>query len=248
VLGAVRQAAEVSAAPVTVSSTLPELTAEGAIAGLRSGLRAVRPRPAGAVKRDRRGTTSGRWLDEYEAKQRLRAAGIPVPDGRVTDDAVAAWRELGGPVAVKRTRVVHKAREGGVALHLDDPIAIAAAQHRLGAPVLVERMAPPGVELLVSVKRDGFVPVLVLGLGGVWTEVLDDAVVLPLPVTAGEVEAALQRLRGAPVLTGVDTRAAAEVAVRLTHTNFVLAELNPVIVHAHGAVAVDALADEEELT
>jgi acetate---CoA ligase (ADP-forming) len=247
VLEAVNRAAVVSAAPVTVASTLPELAAAGAIAGLRSGLRAVRPRPPGTVKRDRRGATSGRWLEEHAVKARLRQAGIAVPDGRVTDDAVGAWRELGGPVAVKRIGVVHKAREGGVALDLDDEAAIVAAQQRLGTPVLVERMAPPGVELLVSVKRDGFAPVLVLGLGGVWTELLDDVVVLPLPVTAAEVEAGLKRLRGAKTLEGVDTRAAAELAVKLTRTGFVLVELNPVIVHAHGALAVDALADEEVL-
>jgi acetyl-CoA synthetase len=244
VLDAVNAASGTCAVPVTVASTLPELAAEGAVAGLRSGLRAVKPRPAGVVKRDRRGRTSGVFLEEHAAKARLREAGIAVPDGGVTGDAVAAWRALGGPVAVKRTGVVHKSRAGGVALNLDDAESVAAAQARLGSPVLVERMAPPGVELLVSVRRDGFVPVLVVGLGGVLTEALDRVVVVPLPVSVAEVEDALRRLE---VLDSDGVRAAAELAHRLTRTSFVLVELNPVIVHAEGAVAVDALADEEVL-
>jgi acetyl-CoA synthetase len=237
VLGAVTEAAADSKAPVTVASTLPELAAEGAIAGLRSGLRAVsalaRPpadaRRIAAMRAQPRGRTSGRWLDEHAVKDRLRET-IDIVPGRLTDDAVAAWRELGGPVAVKRTGVVHKAREGGLALNLDDEASISAAHERLGTPVLVERMAPPGAEWLVAVRRDGFVPVLVLGRGGVDVERLDDVTILPLPVTAERLPAAI-----------------AELALALVASDFVLVELNPVIVHAHGAVAVDALADEEVL-
>ncbi len=253
VLDAVRE----SGAPVTVASTLPELADESvpAIAGLRSGLRAVRalarppadPARIGAMRAQPRGHTSGRFLEEHDAKARLRAAGIDVVPGRLTDDAVAAWRELGGPVAVKRTGVVHKAREGGVALHLDEERDVRAAQARLGTPVLVERMAPPGAEAIVSVRRDGFVPVLLVGLGGVLAEALDDVAVLPLPATTPQVEAALRGLRGAAALAGLDVAAAARLATQLAATDFVLIELNPVIVHARGAVAVDALADEEVL-
>jgi acyl-CoA synthetase (NDP forming) len=235
VLDAVRAAK--SAVPVVVASTLPELAAEGAIAGLRSGLRGVRalaappadPARIAAMRAEPRGRASGRWLEEHAAKDRLRGAIAIVP-GRVTDDAVAAWRALGGPVAVKRTGVLHKAREGGLALNLDDEASIVAAQQRLGTPVLVERMAPPGTEYLVAVKRDGFVPVLVVGRGGVDVEAHDDVTILPLPVTAGRLPPAV-----------------ADVALKLAATDFVLVELNPVIVHAHGAVAVDALADEEVL-
>jgi acetyl-CoA synthetase len=247
VLDAVRD----SGVPALVASTLPELATDSAIAGLRTALRAVHalaqpaadPARIAAMRAQPRGEASGRFLDEHAAKARL--TGIDVVPGRLTDDAVAAWRELGGPVAVKRTGVVHKARAGGVALHLDDEAAIRAAQARLGTPVLVERMAPPGAEMIVSVRRDGFVPVLVVGLGGVLAEALDDVAVLALPVTEAQVEAALRGLRGAAALAGLDVAAPARLAVALTRTGFVLIELNPVIVHARGAVAVDALADEE---
>jgi acetyl-CoA synthetase len=235
VLAAVREAR--SAVPVLVASTLPELAAEGAIAGLRSGLRAVKalaappadPARIAAMRAEPRGRRSGRWLEEHAVKERLRGT-IEIVPGRVTDDAVAAWRALGGPVAVKRTGVLHKAREGALALDLDDEASVRAAQERLGTPVLVERMAPPGAEWLVAVKRDGFVPVLVIGRGGVDVEAHDEVTILPLPVTAERLPPAV-----------------AEPALKLAATDFVLVELNPVIVHAHGAVAVDALADEEVL-
>jgi hypothetical protein len=75
------------------------------------------------------------------------------------------------------------------------------------------------------------VPVLVVGRGGVDVEAHDDVEILPLPASAERLPTAV-----------------AELALQLAATDFVLVELNPVIVHAHGAVAVDALADEEVLT
>ena len=82
-------------------------------------------------------------------------------------------------------------------------------------------MAEPGLELFVAAHRDGVVPVLVIGLGGVWAEVLDDVAVIPLPADADRVEAALLGLRAAPVLTGARggepyaLRAAAELGARV---------------------------------
>ena len=64
--------------------------------------------------------------------------------------------------------------------------------------VLVEQMAPPGAELLVAARADAVVPCLVVGAGGIWTEALDDAAVVPLPATPERVEAALRSLRAAP--------------------------------------------------
>ena len=188
---AVLQAVKAADADVTVASTLPELVSDGAIAGLRSGIRAMRaaPRRRG---RSRRAPTAGRMLGEAETKALLRAAGIDVPDGEVTDDAVATWRALGGPVAVKRDRRhaqgargrrrARPRRRGG---------ASAAAERRLGPPTLVERMAPRGIEVLVAIRRDGLVPVLVVGAGGVHTEQLDDVAVIPLPADEARIKEAL---------------------------------------------------------
>ena len=67
----------------------------------------------------------------------------------------------------------------------------------LAAGILVEAMAAPGVELVVAARRDAVVPALVVGLGGVWTELLGDVAVIPLPATPERVAAALRSLRGA---------------------------------------------------
>jgi acetate---CoA ligase (ADP-forming) len=105
---------------------------------------------------------------------------------------------------------------------------------------------------MIAVRRDGFVPVLVVALGGVWVEVLDDAVVLPLPVDGAAVRDRLRRLRGAPLLTGgrgrpaVDLDALAELAVSVAalaeRADLELVELNPVFARPDGATAVDAVA------
>jgi hypothetical protein len=88
-------------------------------------------------------------------------------------------------------------------------------------------------------------------MGGIWTEVLDDAVVIPLPADADRVIEALARLRGLPMLTGgrgqqalaVDAlaRVAAAAGRALVAGPLHLVELNPVIVSQNSAVAVDAV-------
>jgi acyl-CoA synthetase (NDP forming) len=271
-----------SGVPVIVASTLPELlqadsadrmVAAGVppIAGLRSGIAAAaalahddgdpeRLREiAGAARATDRGP--GRWLGEHDAKQLLRDAGVPVVPGRVArdqDDAVAILAELGAPVAAKLTgdEVRHKSEIGGLALDLVTEEDVRGAHGRLAklgaGAVLVERHAPAGAELLVSARRDAVVPSLALGLGGVWTEALADAAVIPLPATAARVERALRGLRGAALLTGgrgrpeldvgAVARLAADVGRLLLDSELDLVELNPVVVYEEGAVVVDALA------
>jgi acetyl-CoA synthetase len=204
-----------------------------------------------------------RWLPEHEAKELVRQAGVPVVDGRLVsgeDDAAAALSELGGHVAIKLSApsVQHKADVGALFLHVRTEDAARAAHRELtalgveGAAVLVERMAPAGAELLVAARADAVVPCLVVGAGGVWTEALDDVAVVPLPATPERVEAALRRLRAAALFSGgrgrptLDVAAAARLAAAagdlLLSSGVELLELNPVLVHEHGAVAVDAVA------
>jgi acyl-CoA synthetase (NDP forming) len=271
-----------SSVPVIVSSTLPELlqadsadrmVAAGvpAIAGLRSGIAA-----AAALARDpgdperlrdiaraarRADPAPGSWLNEHDAKELLRDAGVPVVPGRLAgdeDEAAAILAELGPPVAAKlaHAEVRHKTEIGAVALNLVSEAEVRDAHRRLSAigagSVLVERHVPPGVELLVSARRDAVVPSLAVGLGGVWTEALDDASVVSLPATPSRVEEALRGLRGASMLsgsrggTGPDLAAAARLAAAvgrlLLDSELELVELNPVVVYEDGAVIVDALA------
>jgi len=250
-----------------------------AVAGLRTGIRCAaalrtppgdpgRLREIAAFAHAAARTAGGgsRWLGEHETKQLLRAAGVNVVEGRAVadaDDAALALEELGGDIALKLSAasVQHKSELGGVALGLGDQSAVRAAYTRLAelalardGVVLAERMAPPGVELLIAARTDAVVPALILGLGGIWTELLDDVAIVPLPATARRIERALRSLRGAPVLLGgrgrsaVDLAAASELSRQvgelLLARSLALIELNPAFVSADGAIVVDAKALE----
>jgi acetyl-CoA synthetase len=207
---------------------------------------------------------NGGWIAEAEAKQMLHRAGIPVPELVAVADrdaAITAASRLGFPVALKLSSPAlrHKSEAGAIALGLATEADVGAAAARLlalpeaaGAELLVERMASPGVELLVAARADAVVPALVVGLGGIWTEAFADVAIVPLPAAPERVEAALRGLRGAALLTGgrgtepIDLAAVAQAAVRvgelLLDEGLELVELNPLIARADGCMAVDALA------
>jgi acetyl-CoA synthetase len=251
-----------------------------ALCGLREGLRcaqALQPGPEELVPRRLRAIATvaagahgrgepGRWLAEHEAKALLRAGGVAVVPGRAAldeDDAVAAAAELGWPVALKRSSpsIQHKTEAGALSLGVSDELTLRVEYRRLAAidgdrrpAVIVEQMADGAVELLVAARRDGVVPALVIGLGGMWTELLDDAAVVPLPAGPERVAAAIRTLRGAPLLCGgrghpaLDVDAAARLAAAAGETllaqGLELLELNPVLVGRQGALALDAVARE----
>jgi acyl-CoA synthetase (NDP forming) len=210
-------------------------------------------------------------LPERESLALLAAAGVPVTPVRAVpaDDAagaVDAWRDLGGgPVALKLDAVdlAHKTEAGGVRLDLVGEATIRAASGELRRAasragislrgLLVEPMAAPGVELIVGGRRDAvFGPAVLVGLGGVLAEVLDDVAVLLAPVTLDEVRSRLMTLRAAPILRGVrgrpgvDVDALARVVVAVgdllvADPSIVEIDCNPVIAGTDGALAVDAL-------
>jgi acyl-CoA synthetase (NDP forming) len=211
-----------------------------------------------------------RIVSERESMEWLGAAGIPVTAVRSIDvdedAAVAAWAALGRrPVALKLDAegIAHKTDIGGVRLALDDEPAIRAAvgelrdaASRAGIPIrglLVEPMAPPGVELIVGGRRDPIVgPVVLVGFGGILAEVLDDVAVLLAPVRADEVQRRVLGLRGAGLLGGVRGRAPVDIqalSALVSRLGDILCEdpeildvdLNPVCVSPDGAMAVDAL-------
>ena len=230
--------------------------------GAAERLRAIGAAAAGAVGAPGRAYAGRRWLAEHEAKALLRGLGVAVVPGRVArdeDDALAVADQVGWPVALKRSvaGLRHKTEAGALALGVADETTLRREYRRLaagGGAVLVEAMAAGAVELIVAARRDAVVPALVIGMGGVWAELLDDAAVVPLPATPARVAAAIRSLRGAPLLCGgrgrtpLDVDAAAELAAQagdaLLAEGLELLELNPVLVSPHGALALDAVARE----
>lgn len=252
-----------------VVATTAGQAAPGAVAGLDNALRALRVLQSPAVDAARlREMASAlasdhrpRSLDEASAKALLATYDITVPEGRVTasaEEAVAAARTLGYPVALKiiAEGVIHKSDIGGVVLGLDSDDDVATEAGRIlgiapGARVLVEAMADPGVEVIVAARREGVVPTLTVGLGGMWTEALADVACIPLPASPDRVRRALEGLRGRAVLAGTrggsphDVDGLCVTASRigdvLLSEGLSLVEVNPLIVGQGGCVAVDAV-------
>jgi acetate---CoA ligase (ADP-forming) len=197
-----------------------------------------------------------------DARALLAAGGVPFEPVRVVstaDKAVAAAAEIGYPVVLKALGTLHKSDVGGVVLGLGDERAVAAAyadlRERLASPaVAVERMAPldQGVELLVGVRWDArFGPVALVGLGGVFAEVLRDVAVSLAPLDEALARELLLSLRAAPMLRGargrspVDLDAAAAAVAALSHVaaahpEIAEIEVNPLLALPDGAVGLDA--------
>ena len=211
-------------------------------------------------------------MPEYRSKEVLRYAGIPVPAGALAkspEEAVAIAERIGFPVALKAqvAALSHKSEAGGVILNLTDADALRAAWVRLHGNVaramprlpldgvLVEKMGQRGVELIVGGRHDrDWGPVLMIGLGGVVAEALQDVRLLAPDLPVERIEAELHLLRGAALLRGfrgsgvADVRAAAEIVARvgallLSNASIVEIDVNPVVVYAagQGAMALDAL-------
>ena len=210
--------------------------------------------------------TATAW-PEARARDLLSAAGIPVVAGgvaRSADEAAAIARELGTPVALKinSAAVTHKSDVGGVLLNLSTEAAVrdgydrvvAATNHlRAGNEVLVTSMRTSGTEILAGVTVDpAFGPVLAVGLGGIWVELLRDTSLRILPAAVAEVRSMLSELRALPVLQGargtgaVDLDALADVIARLGELACSLdglqaLEVNPLWVSGDQVEALDVL-------
>jgi acetate---CoA ligase (ADP-forming) len=233
------------------------------IAAAAGALAALVPRPAAPGSPVLPAARALPDLDGYfGARSLLEAAGIGfVAARKVTADAdaEAAAGEVGYPVVLKALGLLHKSDAGGVVVAISGPDelrkAVADMRRRLDPPgYSVERMAPvgDGVELIVGAGRDPrFGPVAAVGLGGIHTEIFGDVAVGLAPLDVAEAERMLYSLRGAPLLAGArgqapcDVRAAAEAAVALSrvaaaHPAVAEIEINPLLVMADGAVALDA--------
>jgi acetyl-CoA synthetase len=205
-----------------------------------------------------------RTLAERDAKQALAAYGLRIPRSCVAtrEHIEKVAQELGFPVVIKvaSAELAHKSDVGGVVLNVRsarEAAAAAAELRRLSDEFLVEEMVVDGVaEILVGALVDPqFGLTLVVGAGGVMTELLQDTVSFLPPFNRSIIETALQRLTVNKLLHGFRGRPAADIPAlidaivsvgRYAEANLaslVELDVNPVIVRAAGAgaVAVDAL-------
>ena len=209
-------------------------------------------------------TSSEEVLCEYHAGRILQMAGIDISAGWLAtteSEAVDAYRCADRAVALKvqSSQLVHKSDAGAVRLDLNDEKSVAEAfKEVIGnaitriprdeiAGVLVQPMALEGTELIVGIDTDpDFGPILMLGLGGVWVELLQDVQIAAVPVSETKARSMLSRLKGEALLRGARGRPEADIDA-LVHLIVALSmfadryreqirevDLNPVIVHAKG--------------
>ncbi len=234
---------------------------------LERARRAVAPKPLEKLPELGQGT-----LPEWQGKALLRAIGIQVPEGGLAagvEEAEAIAARIGYPVALKAQAgaLAHKTEAGGVILNLSDADALRAGWAQLhdnvarAQPgialdgVLVERMAPKGLELVVGARRDPkWGPVLLAGLGGIWIEAIGDVRLMPCDLAERDIAEEIGKLRSAKLLgpfrgsPPVDVEALAHSAaligrLMLTQPEIMEIDINPLFAHARGegVTAVDAL-------
>lgn len=205
-------------------------------------------------------------LSEYDAKRLLSGYGVPVTREALVRDAgqaVAFARRIGGPVALKAggAELLHKTEAGLVKLNLTGDAQVAAAFEELSSRagggfegILVQEMVAGQREVVAGLVRDAqFGPCVMLGLGGVFTEAIDDAAMRMAPVDEADVAQMIGDLRGKAIFGAwrgqapADLKALAAVLaglsrIGLEHGPVAEIDINPLIITAAGSiVAVDAL-------
>jgi acetate---CoA ligase (ADP-forming) len=212
-------------------------------------------------------------LSESDSKALLRDAGIALPEEVLVtkrDELDNAIARAGLPLVMKiqSRNIPHKSEVGGVRVNITtkgeafivyQALLDNVAKLRPDAAiqgVLVGPMAKKGVEIIVGTLLDStFGPMIMVGLGGITTELFRDVIYRPAPVSALEASAMLAELKAAPLLNGFRGAAKADVAALSqliaqlselaadTHEQISEIEINPVLVHAQGqgVTIVDAL-------
>lgn len=207
---------------------------------------------------------------EWHSKHILAEIGLSFPTGALVstaDEAESVADEIGYPVVAKiqSADLPHKTDIGGVAVGLRDAGAVRAAFGELVSSarkhvpsaviggVLIESMEAPGLELVIGARRDPeWGATVMVGLGGVWIEVLGDVRLLPTNLAVEAIKDELLSLRAAALLRGsrgsgpVDLTAIAELVSQVglfveQHPEVSEIDLNPVVARSDGVVALDAL-------
>jgi acyl-CoA synthetase (NDP forming) len=212
-------------------------------------------------------------LSEHDSKSLLRDAGISLPDEILVSEKGgldAAIARVGFPLVMKiqSRAIAHKSEVGGVRVNIPTKgeafaaygmLLESAQQHRPDAAiqgVLVSPMAKKGVEIIVGTMLDAtFGPMIMVGLGGITTELFKDVIYRPAPVSAAEASSMLAELKASPLLNGFRGAAKADIPalsqlisqISLLAAHFKAGiseiEINPVLVHpvGQGVTVVDAL-------
>ncbi len=216
-----------------------------------------------SVRADRRTT-----LMETEARDIAQAIGLTLPRtelARNPDEAVEVAGRIGYPVAMKIASpdILHKSDIGGVRIGIQnetdarDAFDLVTYRARRMMPdaqvwgVTVQQMVPAGREVIIGMSRDPqFGPLLAFGLGGIYVEVLKDVTFRVAPVAPREADDMINEIRTAPLLRGIRGQAASDVgAIRdaLLRVSQLVTEfpeilemdVNPLVVHGRGAMAID---------
>jgi acetate---CoA ligase (ADP-forming) len=216
---------------------------------------------------------AGSTLNEYDSKRVLSAYGIPVTREKLTgdvDEARQAAGEIGYPVVMKvmSADIPHKTEAGVIKLGVNSEEALVASYGELREKarrfktdvridgVLIQEMAPKGVEMIIGMKRDaGFGPVVMVGLGGIFVEVFKDVAFRVPPISLQDARTMIGEIKGAKLLNGfrgmekMDCEAIAAALMSVAGLSLDLGEaireldINPLIVYpeGRGTKVVDAL-------
>jgi acyl-CoA synthetase (NDP forming) len=207
------------------------------------------------------------WMAPEAVTELLTCYGIPMVETHLAVSAPDAGREakrMGAEVALKAIAagVLHKSDAGAVRLHLSGANQVERAAKEMADALeqaghhvsmfQIQPMVPEGIEMLVGVVQDQhFGPVLACGAGGTATELMKDVSVRITPITKGDAVRMVRSLKTFPRLDGyrgaprADVPALEDVLLRVSalveaHPEVAEMDLNPLIVHAAGAVVVDA--------
>ena len=216
---------------------------------------------------------SGKKLTERQGKKILAEYGIPVTREAVApseEEATELGKFIGYPLVLKieSADIAHKTEAGGVKIDIRDEAALRRAYHDILrnaqthdskaviAGVLVQEMICGGKEMIVGMSRDAqFGPVIVVGIGGIFVEALQDVALRVAPLTKGDALDMIGELKGYRVLQGMrgeppsDVDALAEALCRFSRLamdapdEIVEIDINPLVVleKGKGVVALDCL-------
>ena len=213
---------------------------------------------------------SGRTvLTEVESKQLVAGAGIPVVETKLAQtkaEAISMSKKMGFPVVLKIVSpdIIHKSDIGGVKLNLANAAQVGKAYTEIMAAakkankkaaiqgISVQKMARPGVEVIMGMSKDAqFGPVLMFGLGGVFVEVLKDVAFRIVPLNRRDASQMVREIKGYPLLEGyrgqepANVTALEDLLIKLSdfvdkNPKIKEMDLNPIFAYKDGALAVDA--------